>query len=295
MQAKLQLRLRRERKVNRSLPVDIAIFGLLACAGAFMAAPFVFMVSTALKPLDEMFLFPPTFIVRNPTLDNFYDLFLIFANSWVPLSRYIFNTFFVAFLGTAGHVVLASMAAYPLAKLKLPGGKFLFALVVLSLMFASQVTSIPNYLTVSWLGLLNTYWSLIFPAFATSLGLFLMKQFMEQIPDSLLEAAKIDGASEYRIFWNIVMPIVKPAWLTLIIFSFKGLWGTGAGGQGASFIYSEQLKTMDYAFSQILSGGFVRSGPMAAAALIMMVVPVAIFILTQSNVIQTMSTSGMKD
>lgn len=295
MQAKFQLRLRRERKVNRSLPVDIAIFGLLACAGAFMVAPFVFMVSTALKPLDEMFLFPPTFIVRHPTLDNFYDLFLIFANSWVPLSRYIFNTFFVAFLGTAGHVVLASMAAYPLAKLRLPGGNLLFTLVVLSLMFAPQVTSIPNYLTVSWLGLLNTYWSLIFPAFATSLGLFLMKQFMEQIPDSLLEAAKIDGASEYRIFWNIVMPIVKPAWLTLIIFSFKGLWGTGTGGQGASFIYSEQLKTMDYAFSQILSGGFVRSGPMAAAALIMMLVPVAIFIMTQSNVIQTMSTSGMKD
>ncbi|WP_152392383.1 carbohydrate ABC transporter permease [Paenibacillus guangzhouensis] len=291
----LQFRLRREKKVNRSMPVDIAIFVLLAAAGAFMAVPFVFMISTALKPLDEMFLFPPTFIVRTPTLDNFYDLFLIFANSWVPLSRYIFNTFFVAFLGTAGHVILASMAAYPLAKMNIPGKNFLFGLVVLSLMFASQVTSIPTYLTMTWVGLLNTYWSLIFPAFATSLGLFLMKQFMEQIPDSLLEAAKIDGASEYRIFWKIVMPIVKPAWLTLIIFSFKGLWGTGSGSQGASYIYSEQLKTMDYAFSQILSGGFVRSGPMAAAALIMMIVPVAIFIFTQSNVIQTMSTSGMKD
>ncbi|WP_018756469.1 carbohydrate ABC transporter permease [Paenibacillus terrigena] len=291
----LQIRLRREKKVNRSMPVDIAIFVLLAAAGAFMAVPFVFMISTALKPLDEMFLFPPTFIVRTPTLDNFYDLFLIFANSWVPLSRYIFNTFFVAFLGTAGHVILASMAAYPLAKMNIPGKNFLFGLVVLSLMFASQVTSIPTYLTMTWIGLLNTYWSLIFPAFATSLGLFLMKQFMEQIPDSLLEAAKIDGASEYRIFWKIVMPIVRPAWLTLIIFSFKGLWGTGSGSQGASYIYSEQLKTMDYAFSQILSGGFVRSGPMAAAALIMMIVPVAIFIFTQSNVIQTMSTSGMKD
>ncbi|WP_422656903.1 carbohydrate ABC transporter permease [Paenibacillus sp. EC2-1] len=291
----LQFRLRREKKVNRSMPVDIAIFVLLGAAGAFMAVPFVFMISTALKPLDEMFLFPPTFIVRTPTLDNFYDLFLIFANSWVPLSRYIFNTFFVAFLGTAGHVILASMAAYPLAKMNIPGKNFLFGLVVLSLMFASQVTSIPTYLTMTWVGLLNTYWSLIFPAFATSLGLFLMKQFMEQIPDSLLEAAKIDGASEYRIFWKIVMPIVKPAWLTLIIFSFKGLWGTGSGSQGSSYIYSEQLKTMDYAFSQILSGGFVRSGPMAAAALIMMIVPVAIFIFTQSNVIQTMSTSGMKD
>ncbi|WP_187434033.1 carbohydrate ABC transporter permease [Paenibacillus methanolicus] len=289
------LRLGREKKINRSLPVDLALFVILAAVGAFMAVPFVFMISTALKSLDELFLFPPTFIVRNPTFDNFYDLFLIFSNSWVPLTRYMFNTVFVSFAGTAGHVVLASMAAYPLAKLKIPGRNFLFSLVVLSLMFAPQVTAIPNYLTVSWIGLLDSYGSLILPAFATSLGLFLMKQFMEQIPDSLLEAAKIDGASEYRIFWQIVMPIVRPAWLTLIIFSFKGLWGTGGGSQGASYIYSEQLKTMDYAFSQIISGGFARSGPMAAATLIMMIVPIAIFVFTQSNVIQTMSTSGMKD
>jgi len=295
MRLGLAIRLRRQKKLNRSWPVDIALFLLLSGAGAFMAVPFVFMVSTALKPLDEMFLFPPTFIVRSPTLDNFYDLTLIFANSWVPLSRYVFNTIFVAFAGTAGHVILASMAAYPLAKLRLPGGGFLFAVVILSLMFAPQVTSIPNYLTVTWLGLLDSYWALIFPALATSLGLFLMKQFMEQIPDALIEAAKIDGASEYRIFWTIIMPMVRPAWLTLIIFSFKGLWGTGSGAQGASFVYSEQLKTMDYAFSQILSGGFIRSGPMAAAALIMMLVPVAIFILTQRSVIQTMSTSGLKD
>lgn len=260
-----------------------------------MAVPFVFMISTALKPLDEMFLFPPTFIVRSPTVDNFYDLLLIFSDSWVPLSRYVFNTVFVALTGTVGHVILASMAAYPLAKLKLPGGNILFGIVILSLMFASQVTSIPNYLTITWLGLLDSYWALIFPALATSLGLFLMKQFMEQIPDAIIEAAKIDGASEYRIFWTIVMPMVKPAWLTLIIFSFKGLWGTGSGGQGASYVFSEQLKTMDYAFSQILSGGFARSGPMAAAALIMMLVPVTIFIVTQSSVIQTMSTSGLKE
>lgn len=268
----ISFRLRREKKLNRSLPVDIALFLILLGAGAFMAVPFVFMISTALKPLDEMFLFPPTFIVRSPTVDNFYDLLLIFSDSWVPLSRYVFNTVFVALTGTVGHVILASMAAYPLAKLKLPGGNILFGIVILSLMFASQVTSIPNYLTITWLGLLDSYWALIFPALATSLGLFLMKQFMEQIPDAIIEAAKIDGASEYRIFWTIVMPMVKPAWLTLIIFSFKGLWGTGSGGQGASYVFSEQLKTMDYAFSQILSGGFARSGPMAAAALIMMLV-----------------------
>ncbi|WP_374121440.1 carbohydrate ABC transporter permease [Paenibacillus sp. LHD-117] len=295
MNASFRLSLRRSKKLNRSRAMDFALFLVLAGSGAFMAVPFVFMISTALKPLDEMFLFPPTFIVRSPTLDNFYDLTLIFSNSWVPLSRYVFNTIFVSIAGTVGHVILASMAAYPLAKLKLPGGGVLFTVVILSLMFAPQVTAIPNYLTITWLGLLDSYWALIFPALATSLGLFLMKQFMEQIPDAVIEAAKIDGASEYRIFWRIVMPMVKPAWLTLVIFSFKGLWGTGSGGQGASFVYSEQLKTMDYAFSQILSGGFIRSGPMAAAALIMMLVPVSIFIFTQSSVIQTMSTSGLKD
>ncbi|MCU6712643.1 carbohydrate ABC transporter permease [Paenibacillus sp. J5C_2022] len=289
------LRLRRRKKLNRSFAMDFILFLILSGAGAFMAIPFVFMISTALKPLDEMFLFPPTFFVRSPTLDNFYDLSLIFSNSWVPLSRYVFNTIFVAVTGTAGHVVLASMAAYPLAKLRLPGNKLLFTVVVLSLMFAPQITEIPNYLTVTWVGLLDSYGALIFPAFATSLGLFLMKQFMEGIPDAVIEAAKIDGASEYRIFWTIIMPMVRPAWLTLIIFSFKGLWGTGSGGQGAAFVYSEQLKTMDYAFSQILSGGFMRSGPLAAAALIMMLVPVTIFLFTQKSVIQTMSSSGLKE
>lgn len=288
---KLSIRLPRSHKVNRSLPVDIVLFLFVGCLGAFMAVPFVFAVSTALKPLDEIFLFPPTFIVRSPTLDNFYDLSNIFANSWVPFSRYVFNTFFITLVGTGGHVILASAAAYPLAKMDLPGKKVLFVMIIYSLMFASQVTVIPNYLTISWLGMLNSYGSLILPAFGASLGLFLMKQFMEQIPDALLEAAKVDGASEYRIYWRIIMPIVKPAWLTLIIFSFQGLWNTG----NSPYIYSEQLKTVSYAFGQILAGGFARSGPMAAAALLMMIVPITIFILSQSNVIQTMSTSGLKD
>lgn len=260
-----------------------------------MAVPVVFMINTAFKPLNEIFLFPPTFFVHRPSLDNFYDILLIFKNSWVPLSRYMFNTIFVTVLGTVAHVIIASAAAYPLAKHNIAGRKLLFALIIYSLMFATQATAVPNYLTITWLNMLNTYWAIIVPAVGASLGLFLMKQFMEQIPDALLEAAKIDGANEYRIFWQIVMPIVKPAWLTLIIFSFKGLWGTGSSMQGATFVYSEQLKTMDYALSQIAAGGLVRSGPMAAAALIMMIVPIGIFVLTQSNVIQTMSTSGLKD
>jgi ABC-type glycerol-3-phosphate transport system permease component len=281
------------RRLNRSIPVDILLFLLIGGVAAFMALPLVFAINNAFKPLDEIFLFPPRFFVRNPTLDNFYDLFYLFRESWVPFSRYVFNTVFVAVVGTAGHVILASAAAYPLAKHRFPGKNVLFTMVVLSLMFSAHVTAIPNYMTMSWLGLIDNYAALILPAFGYSLGLYLMKQFMEQIPDALLEAAKIDGASEYRIFWSIVMPVVKPAWLTLILFSFQSLWTANAGAQ--KFIYSEELKTMDYAFNQILQGGIARTGTFAAVTFLMMMVPIGVFILTQSNVMQTMSTSGMKD
>jgi ABC-type glycerol-3-phosphate transport system permease component len=149
-------------------------------------------------------------------------------------------------------------------------------------------------MTISWLHLVNTYWAIILPSFGMTLGLYLMKQFMEQVPDSLLEAAKIDGASEYRIFWQIVMPIVKPAWLTLVIFSLQNLWTNGSV-TSHKYIYSEQLKTVDYVFGQIASGGLVRTGPVSAVTLLMMAVPITVFIVTQSNIIQTMSTSGLKE
>lgn len=282
------------KRLNRSWPVDILLFLVLSGVAAFMAFPLVFTVSNAFKPLDEIFLFPPRFFVRNPTFYNFTVLSDIFADSWVPFSRYVFNSFFIAIVGTAGHVVIASAAAYPLAKLKFPGRNVLFYVVVLSLMFSPYVTAVPNYITISWLGMLNTYWAILLPAIGSTLGLYLMKQFMEQIPDELIEAGKIDGASEYRIFWRIVMPVVKPAWLTLIIFSLQGLWTNGSV-TSHKFIYSEQLKTVDYVFSQIASGGIVRTGPVAAVTFLMMLVPITVFVVTQSNVIQTMTTSGMKE
>lgn len=284
----------RRRKVSRSLAGDLLLFLVLALLGSFMAMPLVFVINNAFKPINEILKFPPDFFVRNPTLDNFTDLYHLLSNSWVPFTRYIYNTLFIAVVGTIGHVVIASMAAYPLAKRKFPGKSFLFTIVVLSLMFSATVTQITNYMTMSWLGMLDTHWAVIVPAIGSSLGLYLMKQFMEQVPDALLEAAQMDGCSEWRIFWNIVMPIVKPAWLTLIIFSFQGLWGAG-GAAGSMFIYSEQLKTIDYALNQILAGGIIRTGPSMAATLLMLSVPITIFILSQSSVIQTMSTSGMKD
>jgi ABC-type glycerol-3-phosphate transport system permease component len=279
------------KRLNRSLGGDIFSITILALFGSFMVLPMIYAISNAFKPLDELFMFPPRFFVRNPTLDNFRDLFLLMAQSWVPFSRYIFNTLFITAAGTAGHVVVASMAAYALEKHKFPGSKIFFSIVVTSLMFSTVVTAIPNYLVMAKLKWLDTYLALIVPAFGYSLGLFLMKQFMETVPDSLLESARMDGASEFRTFWTIAMPCVKPAWLTLVIFSFQILWGN----TGSTFIYSEELKTLPYALNQILLGGFARAGVGAAVVLLMMIVPVVLFMVTQSSIIQTMAKSGIKD
>lgn len=283
--------LRSNRRVNRSFAGNFFLFAFLAAAGAFSALPLIYAINAAFKPLDEIFLFPPRMFVRNPTLQNFADLINLLGQSWVPFTRYIFNTVFITGMGVVGHVLLASMAAYALAKHNFPGRKVLFQIVVLSLMFAYQVTAVPNYMIMAKIGFVDTYWAVIFPAFAYSLGLYLMKQFMEQIPDAILEAAKIDGASEYRIFWSVVMPNVKPAWLTLIILLFQFLWGTDGNG----FIYSEQLKTLHYASNQIIQGGIARAGAASAVALILMSVPITLFIFSQSRIIETMATSGMKD
>ena len=289
-------RLRRRRhsklRLNRSLGGNILIFLFMLVCAIVMALPLVYSISSSLKPLDELWMYPPKFFVENPTVKNFKDLFGLLGDNWVPFPRYLFNTLFVAIVGTGGHVILASLCAYALAKHHFPGQNLIFRIIVLSLMFSTAVTQVPSFLIMSKLHMINTYSALILPAFASSLGLYLMKQFMEtSIPDSLLEAARIDGSGEWHTFWRIVMPLVKPAWMTLIIFSFQGLWNTG----GNVLIQDEELKTLNYALSQIVSGGIARTGTAAAATIVMMIVPVAVFLVTQSNVVETMSTSGMKD
>ncbi|HOK71022.1 MAG TPA: carbohydrate ABC transporter permease [Bacillota bacterium] len=276
-------------RARRSTGGNVLVCLFLLINGVFMSLPLVYTVSNAFKPLSELFIFPPRLWVRNPTFDNFRDLFVLMARSRMPFSRYLFNTIFISVAGTAGHVIMASLAAYALSKHDFPGRQLMFNVVVLSLMFAPQVTAIPNYLIMSKLGWVDSHAAIIVPAWASSLGLYLMKQFMDQVPDSLLDAARIDGASEFRVFWQIVLPTVKPAWLTLIILSFQSLWGE----TGGRFIYSEQLKTLPYAMSQMVSGGIARAGVGAAVGLLMMIVPITVFLINQSNVVETMSTSGM--
>lgn len=256
-----------------------------------MILPLVMIANNALKPLDEIFKYPPEIFVRNPTLENFSDLFIAMNDSWVPFSRYILNTIFITGFGTIGHVLVASLAAYPLAKHNFPGKKIIFSAVVLSMMFSWQVTQIPNYMIISFLGINNTHFAMILPAWQFGMGLYLMKQFMEQIPNSLIESCRLDGGTEWTTFWKIIMPNVKPAWLTLAIFQFQQMWGT----TGSQYLRSEDLKPLQFALQQIASGGAARAGASAAVQFIIAAIPITFFLVCQSNILETMTTSGMKE
>lgn len=263
---------------------------LLVIAG-FMFVPLFYAVIQAFKPMEEILAFPPRFFVRRPTLNNFVLVFQLAGNLWVPFSRYLFNSVYVSFLGTAAYIIIASLAAYPLSKHHFPGKSALLLLVVWALLFRPEVTGVAQYIVISELGLINTNGSIILPALASTLGVFLMKQFMDfSVPESTLEAARIDGASEYRIFFRIVMPSVKPAWLTLLIFTFQTLWNT----TGVSYVYDESLKMLPSVLSTVAAGGIARVGAGSAVAVILMIPPILIFVLSQSSIMETMSHSGLK-
>ena len=278
--------------LSRSASGDFGITIFLVLLGIIMFLPLYYTVMQSFKPLDELFYYPPRFYVINPSWDNYRDLFTLMGESWVPFSRYIFNTVFITVFGGFGNLVLSSLCAYALAKIPFPGHGFFFQLVQKSLMIGSSVATIINFIIISMLGWMDSNLAIIVPAWASTLGLYLMKQFMDtNVTSSILESARLDGASEFRTFWSIAMPMVKPAWLTLIIYSFQGLWNTGA----SMYIHSEELKTLNYAMTQILSAGVVRSGATAASGVIMMMVPIIVFIISQSKIIETMGSSGMKD
>jgi ABC-type glycerol-3-phosphate transport system permease component len=237
-------------------------------------------------------MYPPRFFAKNPTGTNFRDLFMLMNTSWVPFSRYIFNTILISVGGTFGHLFLASLCAYALAKIKFPGARVMFQTVQTSLMFHSTITAVCSFMIMSAFRMIDTLWAVVVPAWASTLGLYLMKQFMDtNVHDTVLESARLDGARELHIWWTIAMPMVKPAWLTLIIYSFQGLWNSGS----SIYIYSEQWKSFNYAIGQITAGGIRRAGASAAPMVLMMAVPIIVFVVSQSNIIETMGSSGMKD
>lgn len=287
---KVMRRSKKKKRINRSRVGDFFLFLFLLVSSILSILPLIMIVNNAFKPLDEIFKFPPTIFVINPTLNNFADLGVVLGTSLVPFSRYLFNTVYVTILGTFGHVIVASMCSYVLSRYNVPGGKVIFSLIVYALMFPSSVTATPNYIILNWLGLIDTHWSIVLPVIGGTLGLFLMKQFMDQISMEYIESAKLDGAGEFKIYWSIVMPLVKPAWITLVILNFQSLWNT----YGSTTIYREDLKMLSYAINQIASAGVARTGTLNAVQLVMIIVPIAVFIFSQSNVMETMAHSGMK-
>lgn len=280
----------KHKRLSRSTGGNITLMLFLGVISIFMALPLVYIVANAFKPLSEIFIFPPRFFVLDPTTKNFTMLYKIAQENWVPLSRYVFNSLFVSIVGTFTYIVIACMAAYPLAKHKFRGQAILSAMVVGAILFRPEVTAIPQYIVIAQLGLVDTYASVILPALSGTFGVFLVKQFMVTIPDAVLESARIDGANEIRTMYSIVMPSIKPAWLTLIIFTFQSLWSSTGG-----YIYTENLKMLPSMLSQVVAGGIARVGAGSAVALVLMIPPMVIFIVSQSSVVETMAHSGIKD
>ncbi len=279
------------RRTKASVVGDVSTYLLLALYAAFMSLPLVYAIVQSVKPYNELFIFPPRFFTKNPTMMNFRKLFDLTSTSWVPFSRYVFNTLTNTIVGTVIHIISAAMCAYPLAKNKFPGKKVIFNLVVWSLLFTGGVTEIPVYLVMSYMGIIDTYFAYWLPEIAATMGVFLLKQNVAEIPNAMIEAARIDGAGEWKILWSIVMPSIKPAWLTLAIFSFQRNWNATA----ASYIYTETLKTLPTALSQITAAGSVaRAGEAYAASVLMMIPPIIFFIFAQSSTVKTMAHAGIK-
>lgn len=285
------MKLLKSHRISRSIGGNLTVLFFLVLMGAFTALPLLYAVLNAFKPLNELFIYPPRFFVQHPTWENFWGLFKLQENMLVPIERYAFNSIFVAALATAGYVFVAALAAYPLAKHRFPCKLLLTQLVVFAILFRTEVTAIPQYIILSKLFMIDTYWAVILPAMSTSFGVFLMRQFIEGIPDEILESARIDGAGEWRIFFRLVMPAVKPAWLTLIIFTFQSIWNT----TGVQYLYSENLKMLPVALQQISTAGLARAGIASAVTVILMLPPILIFIFSQGAVIETMAHSGIKD
>lgn len=261
----------------------------------FMAMPIVFVFSHAFKPIDELFAYPPRFFVQKPTFQNFIDLMNNTSASGVPMSRYLFNSIAITLLVVLLTVLISTMAGYALSKKRFRLKKTIFEINTLALMFVSAAVVIPRYLLIEKVGLLDTFVVHIFPLIAMPIGLFLVKQFIDQIPNELIEAAQMDGATDYQIFGKIIIPLVKPAIATIAILSFQLVWNNTE--TSTLFVNDENLKTFAFYMSTLTatSGNTVAGQGMAAAASLIMFIPnLIIFIILQSQVMNTMAHSGIK-
>ena len=279
------------KQAGRKIGGTIAIFAFLTLLGLFMLFPIYLILIMSVKPVEELFIFPPKLYAMRPTLDNFSDMFEVLNSNRVPFSRYVFNSVAVTVSVTVLQCIFASMAAFVLAKCKFPGSKLINSIIVVALLYQSNVIYIMQYIVMAKLGLIDNPLALILPSIASPMGLFLMRQSISQVPDAMIEAAKVDGAGLFRICWQIVMPNQKPALMTIIIFAFQAAWRIEAG----SVVFQEQYKTLPTVVNQAASAGLARAGVAAAAAVFMLIPPIVVFMLAQRQVIETMAHSGIKE
>lgn len=279
------------RKIKPGHVIFVIFMLLLVC---FTALPMVAMICRAFMPLDELYLYPPRIIVRKPTMSNFAGLLTSLNASAVPFSRYIFNSLFTTAATVVLSIFVCCAGAYGLSKFRPKGSDTLFAIITAALMFSVYVTQIPNYLIVTGMGLVNSFWALILPKVAVAYNFFLIKQFADQLPDSILEAARIDGAGELYTFWRIAMPLLKPAWSTLAVFSFVSNWNDYFSA--LVFINKDAMKTLPLALQTLAGGAGVvaRSGSVGAATLLTTLPTIIVFCVMRGRVMQTMTYSGIK-
>lgn len=278
------------RQAGRKKGSTVLMFLFLAVLGIFIFFPVYLTVVMSVKPVEELFIFPPKLYTLRPTLKNFRDMFEIMRQNRVPFSRYVFNSITVTVSVTALQCVFVSMAAFVLAKCRFAGRKLINNIIVVSLLYQSNVIYIMQYMVLAKLNLIDSLLAVILPSVASPMGLFLMKQSISQIPDSIIESAKTDGAGLFRICWQIVMPNQKPALMTLIIFAFQSSWNMQSG----AFVFHEQYKTLPTVVSQVSSAGLARAGTAMAAAVFMLVPPVVVFTAAQKHIIETMAHSGIR-
>lgn len=273
---------------------QIKILLFLLPLTVFMALPIVFIVNHAFKPMEELFAFPPTFFVRHPTLDNFTRLVKFSRTSGVPLSRYLFNSLAVTVITVALSLLLTTLSAFALSKIRFRGREMMLEINQLAIMFVATAVLIPRYLVICGLGLIDTVWAHVLPLLAMPVALFLVKQFTDQVPDSLIEAAHLDGASDLQVYWNIVLPIIRPAIATAMVLVFQQVWTNME--TSSYFTNDESMKTLTFYMNTLVNANntVAGQGVAAAASLIMFVPNLILFILCQSSVMNTMATSGIK-
>lgn len=276
---------------------QLKFYVFLVPLALFMLLPIVFIFSHAFKPTDELFAYPPRFFVVNPTLKNFRDLFANMASSGVPVSRYLFNSVVITVVSVLASIIVSSTAAYALSKKQFRLKQALFAINTVALMFVPIAVTIPRFLVIQRLHLLDTFWVHILPMLAMPVGLFLIKQFIDGIPNEVIEAARIDGANDVWVYWRIILPMIVPALATIAILTFQATWNNAE--VSTLYINNESLKTFAFYLTTLTStasgaNAVAGQGIAAAAALIMFVPNLLIFIILQSQVMSTMSHSGLK-